>query len=111
MSVLGATVVVVAVQSSLLWLLRSSDLIEAADRLALLGFLGWRTVPHCASSSRLVARLLYPGGGEESHQDCRVDQLGALYPPGLQQVFWLNAHLLQGVSNVLDVFLRAEVGK
>ena len=82
MSVLAATVVVVAVQSSLLWLLPSAEVeaeAAAADRLVLLGFLGWRTVPHCASSSRHFARLLYPSllawTGSEPHSSIILSKL------------------------------------
>ena len=51
-----------AVQSSLFWLLLlavEAEAEAAADiELELLGFLGWRTDPHCASSIRHVAKVL-----------------------------------------------------
>ena len=58
----AATVAVLAVQFSLVWLLLPAAEAEAeaaADiELELLGFLGWRTDPHCASSIRHVAKFL-----------------------------------------------------
>ena len=50
-------------------------------------------VAFLASMDRVGAPQLHhslracPGGGEEPHQDCRVNQLRALDPPSLQQVF------------------------